>query len=640
MNNLYGTGFIEKQRKQGYKSTVYAMAEIVDNSIDADAKNIDIVLIEENQTRGKSNRSVLSQIFFFDDGKGMDEDRLNGCLTFSQGEGVDNKRIGAFGVGLPNSSISVGRKVEVYSRVDGQKWKYVELDLDDQKSRTEPGFDQAITKDPKFDIPYTISNEIRTIIKWSKLDLIDVARATTLIERSQNLLGRIYRYVLGNGLKIKIGSANLGNSRLTTNLEDIVLYDPLFLTEELNFMTEHIWYWSKNESKTGRHQILGDDERFNSMYHYRKFTDGYEEGVNSRAIFQKHDDFHDVLYEISIGGKKYAFTIKASLAGKHITNPGVRSGGSTEIGKLLGKKMSGIKHFKSGNIFFVRANREIDFGHFGLYTVTDEKNRFWTIEVHFDSDLDELMGVSNTKQSVGFFATSAGDSEYTERDENIAEGIKREILYSFMTEKIATCIKQMRKIHKGYAKQFKIEEEAELASVGDDPIKKPMPQVESLVWEVMPKGDSEWSQEKKEDVAKFLKGKYMHLPIETIRSQVEIFSKGLTRTMVIYASNESNLLFELKEKRGVLITIINTNHIYYTNILEPLKSSRKLTVFAISIEMLISSFALEIHKLSLDNSEKYSKPLETYLIQLSSRLNEFIDDSEILIKPEELKSDD
>ena len=56
--------------------------------------------------------------------------------------------------------------------------------------------------------------------------------------------------------------------------------------------------------------------------------------------------------------------------------------------------------------------------------------------------------------------------------------------------------------------------------------------------------------------------------------------------------------------------------------------------------MLISSFALEIHKLSLDNSEKYSKPLETYLIQLSSRLNEFIDDSEILIKPEELKSDD
>ena len=104
--------------------------------------------------------------------------------------------------------------------------------------------------------------------------------------------------MLGNGLKIKIGSANLGNSRLTTNLEDIVLYDPLFLTEELNFMTEHIWYWSKNESKTGRHQILGDDERFNSMYHYRKFTDGYEEGVNSRAIFQKHDDFHDVLYEI------------------------------------------------------------------------------------------------------------------------------------------------------------------------------------------------------------------------------------------------------------------------------------------------------------------------------------------------------
>ena len=46
MNKLYSSKFIENQRSSGYKSTVYAMAEIVDNSVDAEAKKIDIVFSE------------------------------------------------------------------------------------------------------------------------------------------------------------------------------------------------------------------------------------------------------------------------------------------------------------------------------------------------------------------------------------------------------------------------------------------------------------------------------------------------------------------------------------------------------------------------------------------------------------------
>ena len=52
MNNLYGNRFIEKLVSSGYKSPTYAIAEIIDNSIDAKAKNIEIVLIEENTREG------------------------------------------------------------------------------------------------------------------------------------------------------------------------------------------------------------------------------------------------------------------------------------------------------------------------------------------------------------------------------------------------------------------------------------------------------------------------------------------------------------------------------------------------------------------------------------------------------------
>jgi len=92
----------------------------------------------------------------------------------------------------------------------------------------------------------------------------------------------------------------------------------------------------------------------------------------------------------------------------------------------------------------------------------------------------------------------------------------------------------------------------------------------------------------------------------------------------------------LKEKKGILITFINTKHIYYENILEPLKYSPKLKVFTLAVEMLISSFSLEMNKLVIENESKYQHSLETYLLRLSSRLNEFIHDSNIKVKPEEL----
>ena len=47
MNALYGPKHIEKQRSSGYKSTVYALAEIVDNSIDAGASKVDVHFCEQ-----------------------------------------------------------------------------------------------------------------------------------------------------------------------------------------------------------------------------------------------------------------------------------------------------------------------------------------------------------------------------------------------------------------------------------------------------------------------------------------------------------------------------------------------------------------------------------------------------------------
>ena len=632
MNQLYGVKYLENQRSSAYKSTVYAMAEIVDNSVDAGATKIDIVLSEKEDYSGQRKRYSLERIVFADNGSGMTEERLNGCLTFAEGSGKNDARIGSFGVGLPNSSISVCRKVEVYSRNNDSSWKYVCLDLDEQQSRHEPGYDEAIIKSPSFS-DYKLFEECRTIVVWSKLDRLDVARSRTLTERANKLLGRIYRYKFQEGLRINLIETNIMDGLIKFN-NKVIPYDPLFIMEEENYITSIIWNSAENEESKGKTTELAQFPEFNSIYYYKKFVEGCPRNMN-RPLFQKLDGFWNATNEINFGDKKYKWSIKASYAYSEIKNPGVRNGGGTKVGLEIGKKMNGDAHFPSGNVCFVRAGREIDSGNFGLYTVTDEKNRFWTIEIHFDSDLDDLMGLSNDKQSVKFKAINRSDlPDMDELVINKSLGAQREVLWSEMTEKLKRAIKEMRQYLANYASQFNALLESYKNSNGSGG--QSLPTVEPAVMNVIPRG-SQWTSLQKSEVVDFLKERFMHIPTENIEIQVDQFSDGLTKTIVLYAPNQTGKLFELTEKQGKLITLINTNHQYYKKVLEPLKSDSRLKVFAISIELLISSFSLEMDRLILDNEEKYEDPLNRFLFQVSSRLEEFINDSNLKI---EISNDD
>jgi DNA topoisomerase VI subunit B len=188
-NNLYGKNFIKMLKSSGYKSSIYAMAEIVDNSVDAGATNIDIIFIQNEVIHGQKTKTRIEKIVFIDNGKGMNEDVLNGCLTFSEGAGRTHDRIGAFGVGLPNSSISVGNRVDIYSRVENFDWNYVFLDVNDQSGRNEAVYDKSKPKTPDAnEIGFNIEllNKAKTIVVWSEFDRLDAAKAETLITRGES----------------------------------------------------------------------------------------------------------------------------------------------------------------------------------------------------------------------------------------------------------------------------------------------------------------------------------------------------------------------------------------------------------------------------------------------------------------------
>ena len=136
-------------RNTGYKNIECAMSEIIDNSVQADAKNIIVIISEELNI--KTGHKNISEIAFLDDGNGMTYEEIEGCLGIGYSTRTDRKGMGRFGVGLPQASLYACPAVDVYSWQDGyNNCKKVFLDIDKIKSEEQTEIEDPISaKIPK-----------------------------------------------------------------------------------------------------------------------------------------------------------------------------------------------------------------------------------------------------------------------------------------------------------------------------------------------------------------------------------------------------------------------------------------------------------------------------------------------------------
>ena len=66
----------KKFKDSGYKNCAAALAELIDNSIEAKAKNINILVFEKSDTQNNRPNKKISEIVICDDGIGMNEEIL------------------------------------------------------------------------------------------------------------------------------------------------------------------------------------------------------------------------------------------------------------------------------------------------------------------------------------------------------------------------------------------------------------------------------------------------------------------------------------------------------------------------------------------------------------------------------------
>ena len=208
--------FILATRDSGYKGTSSAVAELVDNSLQAGAIEVCVTItVDEDEENDPIVLTVL------DNGCGMNTRTLRTALRFGGSSRFnDRSGLGRYGMGLPNSSLSQAKRVTVHTwRTSG--WilqSFLDIDEISAGNLTEVPAPKRVAK-PSF----INGSDSGTAVTWSRCDRLDNRRISTISRKLLVSLGRQFRHYLWDGVAI------------TVNGDDVEPIDPLFLHPSTRF---------------------------------------------------------------------------------------------------------------------------------------------------------------------------------------------------------------------------------------------------------------------------------------------------------------------------------------------------------------------------------------------------------------------
>lgn len=615
MSSIVGPKFLERLRSNDFKSSAYAMAEIVDNSVDAGAKSVEIII----QASTVGTKEFIESISFVDDGSGIKHEMLEKVVVFSEtGNSPGGGKTGRFGMGLPNSSLSQTKKFIVASQQNGD-WSQIKIDLNHMLELgtldvppssldIDEGIRSIFTELTRLENP-------RTIVQWISPDKLDLVRSDTALKRIEPLLGRIYRHAIKDGLHLEVLIYRDGNKIPDRN--KIRPYDPLFLsTGTMQIVDDILDTIAKNPQ--GDHPNKSPSEVLSGYINNKSIT---------KPLFREVEEYcHDEL-KVTFNDKEYRFKMTTTIATKDCQKPAMSTPGNTVFGKAIRKKMKGTSNFPGGNISWVRNGREIESGNYSLFNTTTETQRWWSIEISYstegddDNIMDELLGLSHTKQSLKFRAVDKEDQVEISSFKNLV--FARQALFSLFTIEFNAAIKECNSLLKKQAKHYKseIEDDDEETPVPGPGVNTGQRITKAVLIDALGKGAA-LSEEEQQELTKKLSKYLVSVPLANIKYAVKKFSDIGIKNIPIYCSLEKSKLFRAQKFQGRLLTLINIDHPFYEKIIEPLKENHK--EITASIELLFSALSKE----EISGNESEEEIVESYISRTSQSLRDLLREQE------------
>ncbi|RDG38008.1 DNA mismatch repair protein [Streptomyces corynorhini] len=387
---------VKAMRDSGYKSTAHAIAELIDNGIEAQGDVVELFAVEATKRPTERSRYPIAKIAVMDNGTGMDRETLRKSLRFGVGSRQERKGIGRFGVGLPNSSMSQCTRVDVWSWQNGpENALHTYLDL----HRIE-GTDAQVPEPVQNPVPQEwqkLSQGLGasgTLVLWTDLDRVQWIGTDATLKHTEWLIGRIYRRYITDG-RCRIRLVPVHGWDELPGAADALPNDPLYLTPrssapapfDVKPMFQPIGAGSTGEIGVEQFMVKG--------------VDGKTYPVKVRASIAR-----DAARRSDIEEEPWPDDVTPTL------DPG-----RTSWGKHAARNLG---------ISLMRADRELDLDN-GWTSTYDPVERWWGIEIDFPPQLDEIFGVTNNKQSATKF-TALSHFDWTEEGEGLTQLEFKELL--------------------------------------------------------------------------------------------------------------------------------------------------------------------------------------------------------------------
>lgn len=349
-------------RNPGYKNLSYAVAEILDNAIDAGAKEIVAII-------GSGSENAVTEIGFLDNGLGMTNQKLESCLQIGgradHANGVSKGQRGKYGYGLPGATFGFTEAVEVYT------WQ-------------KPGeiYSLKLTLEQ-------ISKGIPAAVKVSKLpELYEGLRSKSAVVQ-----------VGGKKVVDKANFLDHGTLIIWKGCERVKPRTPKLIAQRYlgpdigrmfrHFLTDDPWsrkHWNKCAIFLGyckRNGSLDDitaikpNDPLYLMNDHNLVPEGVSFTPYETAIHKKGEA------NFSLNGTKVRMRVSLAPKDVRMSHQG-RGRINDEVGKNYG-------------ISILREGREVELDSFAYFKF-DQRNRWWGIEIHFEKGADEFFGVPANKQ--------------------------------------------------------------------------------------------------------------------------------------------------------------------------------------------------------------------------------------------------
>jgi len=523
---------VRAMRDSGYRNTAYALAELIDNSVQAKARSVDVICIQGYELINQRERRRMSAIGVLDNGEGMTPEVLRLALQFGNGTHLTDRRgIGRFGMGLPNSSISQCRRVEVWTWQNGpDNALYTYLDVDEIEGRRlyAVPFPVARPLPEEWRARSDIVDTTGTLVVWTKFDehRLTWRGAPATLRHTETLVGRMYRKFIDDG-RLAIRLVALEDDEPTFD-QYVRVNDPLYLM--------------KNSSTP----VPFDKE----------------------PMFQRWGD-EDEVFTIEYSGAKHDVIVRMSWA-RPETVPDDRSDrGAKPYGKHAAKNLG---------VSVVRAGRELDLDS-GWTNSYDPTERWWGVEVEFPPALDEVFGVTNNKQSTTIFSHMAqfdwraeanpGESMSEFRERVQGEGDPRALLLPIVDhirQQIQEVRNRLKKQTAGRRTKTDRHDKPTVEDLATTKFRERAEQGHETEYD-----KEQFREEDRQKLEEDLK-EDKHYSEDVAR---EIADATLTRkrkVVFLTKAMEGYAFFNVEHKQGGLTAIVfNTNHPFYEQLIESLQ---------------------------------------------------------------------